>query len=257
MKIYFKKILKFLVLLLVLILPFLYLTHVKADSGWDSGYDSGGYSSGGYDSWDYDYDSGHSSESSGGLGSALVYFVFFLAIAVGLIIKGIYSGAHKIYNDVNEATGSDYNDISDEKLKEILPNYGVDELKQIIYDKYINILKTFAVLNEDKLKPLCDDEIYELYLDQIRDLKFKQLINIKNDFEIRKISLVGAKKDNDEIKVTIYIKTSYYDYTMNIKTKELVSGSKDKKITESTIVDFVYVNNDFLIRNKRNVNKTK
>lgn len=243
-----KDIAKYVLLVIVLMIPFFFITQVRADSGWDSGYDGGGYSTGG---GSYGGGINSSSDSSG---FSVIGFVFVVIIfLIVAVIKITYDSISNVRADIMDSVDGAYNDISEDKLKAILPNENIDEIKQTLFNKYLEIQSTCSSLNEEKLKKLCDEEINIIYLDKVKEAKKKNLMNIKCGFEILKLNLIGIKEENNEIVATIFLKTKYLDYVINPLNEELISGSKEDKVTSSYVINFVYVNNEFILRNERNV----
>ena len=249
----FIKLLKGFILLLVLIFPFVYLTQVKADSGWDTGYDSGGYDSGGwdsggYDSWDYDY--GHSSSnSSGGGGSSpyytssfgiddLIFVIFFFAV-IFFVIYGLSYAKGQAKPEINF-----HEDISDDKLKIIMPNYTLDELKKIVTQKFIDIQNAWMEFDYDKLRELCTDELYNSYVTQLDVLKIKNGKNIMSDFITQYIYITDVAVENKNYVVKAVLKIEFYDYVINTINNNVIRGRKSTKVLNTYNLEFVKSIND-------------
>lgn len=242
-----RKICKYIVLLLILTVPFIFLTQVKADSGWDTGYDSGGYSggySGGwdYDSYDYDNDYGHSSSSSYGYSNysytwdAYDFVIIIIVVAV-LIWIYVYSRSKKDAN--NNKTPNFYEDISEDRLKEIMPDYDIDELKAIAVEKFINIQNAWMEFNYDELRKLCTDELFNSYKIQLETLKLKNGKNIMSDFKSLFCYVTDVRVENNNYIVTFALKIEFYDYVIDTKTEKVTRGNKYDKVTNTYTLEFV------------------
>ena len=161
----FKNIFKKILLLLLVITPFGIVINVKADSGWDSSYDSGGsWSSGGYD---YDYNRSWSSDSdrvrSTGPADPREFTIFDLVLIVAFIFviyllilnskknkiedqKFIAAKKSKVYNDINESS-----------LKEILPTWELKNLKIHLFNKFTKIQNAWMNFEYDNLRKIVVD----------------------------------------------------------------------------------------------------
>ena len=178
-----KKYLKFLFIVLAICLPLMLIPVVKADSGWDSDYDSGGSWDSDWDSgssWDSDWDSGSSwssdddwdsdgSSSSGGMG--IIGFLIFVSIFY-FVIKAEIDRINRRngYGSNSLGSGSLYQDVTNEKITALLPNETVDSLKIIAYDTFIAVQNAWMDFDYDKLRELCTDELYNSYVSQLKTL---------------------------------------------------------------------------------------
>lgn len=241
-----KKMSKYVILLLILTIPFIFLTQVKADSGWDTGYDSGGYDSGGYSGgWDYDsydHDYGHSSSSSSGYNNysytwdAYDFVIIIIVVAV-LIWIYVYSRSKKDAK-VNR-TPNFYESISEDKLKEIIPGYSIDELKAIAVEKFINIQNAWMEFNYEELRKLCTDELFNSYKIQLETLKLKNGKNIMSDFKSLFCHVTDVRVENNNYIVTFTLRMEFYDYVIDTKTDKVIRGNKYDKVTNTYTLEFV------------------
>lgn len=254
MKEWSKRFSSFLLILCILMLSFSYLMPVRADSGWDTGYDSGGYDSGGwdsggYDSWDYDYE--HSSDygHSGGGGTNsyytssfgiddLVFVIFFFAVIFFVIYALSYArGQAKTEFNFHE-------DISEDKLKEIMPNYTVAKLKEIVTKKFIDIQNAWMEFDYDKLRELCTDELYNSYKTQLETLKIKNGKNIMSDFITQYIYITDAVVENNNYVIKAVLKIEFYDYVINTINNNVIRGRKNTKVLNTYNLELVKSIND-------------
>ena len=228
----------------------------RADSGWDSDYDSGGgwssSDSGGSwdssDSWSssgYDYDS-----YSGGSGSsAFTLMVLIVVIIIILLVmrNNNHSGLEptKYYDVRNSPTMLDNmrQDISQEEIKRILPDENLGSLKHMAYNKFVAIQEAWMEFNYDMLRVLCTDELYNSYKSQLETLEIKNGKNIMNAFNQEEIRIIGIKEENDMVTVKVYLRITFYDYVINKKSKEVIRGTKEHPITNNYEMEFVRKNN--------------
>ena len=239
-----KKIIIIIISIVCLGIALFTFTRVKADSGWDSSYDSGsdwGSSDWGSSdwgsSWDHDYGSSnyssHSYSSSGGsLGSSLLCMLTLVIIFVIITILNRIP-KRKITTEVPKSI---YSDVSDE----LLAKYGInkDEFKQMIYKKYVDIQNAWMNFDYDTLKNNLTDELYNSYLMQLEVLKSKKQKNIMSDFEKVDAKIINITEENNLINVKTYLRVWMHDYVVD-KDNKVVRGNKQYVIDIEYIIDWV------------------
>lgn len=240
-----KKFLIGLVITLTLVLSAVTLT-VKADSGWDTDYDSGSsWDSGGLwdssDSWDSDYShdsdySSHSSSSgSASTGVALLIIAMFFIIFVVVVTK---SSVPKRKGRVLPITKEidNYNRLSEEEANKVISNFNIEEFQfqayQIFYDTQI----AWMNFDYDKLKTLLTDELYNTYLMDLEALKIKKQQNTMKDFELVESKLINLKEENGTFVATVILEVKFYDYIEDINSHKILRGNPSKKIDNTYII---------------------
>lgn len=232
-----KKSLICLISVLCLIVAIFTFNRVKADSGWDSSYDSGGgFSSGwGYDygsSWSHDYGSSSRYRSSGGSysgsnsnSSSSPLDVVFFFIIMFIIFYGVIDSSVIKYYDVDE---------------QLLKKYGInkEKFKKMVYEKYVCIQEAWMNFDYDKLKDNLTNELYNSYMMQLDALKLKKQKNIMSDFKLIDIKIIDISSANDLVNVRTYLRVRMYDYVVD-EDNNVVRGTKSKKIDIEYIIDFV------------------
>ena len=221
------------------------LNRVRADSGWDTSYDSGGWDIGGGGDygggWDSS-DSWSSGGSSGGYSSGdpssfiFVLFLFIIFIVIlSMLSEASHKGGSRTKNLVMRA------DISEDRIKELLPDETLGSLKHMAFEKFIQIQNAWMDFDNDKLRELCTDELYNTYVADLDVLKIKNGKNIMSDFDQEEIKIVDIKNENDIVTVTVYLRVNFYDYVINEKDQTVIRGNKTYKITNNYNMDFVRV----------------
>ena len=223
------------------------LKKVRTDSGWDSSYDSGGgsssssWDSGGSswssgDSWSSS-DYGSSSGSySGSAGDAMITLIFWIII---IIIIVAVSNSRNSNNTSSTKKVSMRADISEDLIKELLPNESLGSLKHMAFQKFVDIQNAWMEFDYDKLRELCTDELYNSYVSQLDTLKLKNGKNIMTAFDQEEIRIINIKKEAKLITVEVYLRVTFYDYVINNKTKEVIRGTKDHTLTNNYEMQFV------------------
>ena len=215
---------KFKSLICILLGVFVLLTtlNVKADSGWDSSYDSGGSS----------YSSSSHSSSRGGRASELWYVTFIIGIVIVVILIGKDS-------ENSTTTNYHYDDISLEDLQKYLPDKTFEQLKEDIFDCFVNIQDAWMNFDYGILKETCTDELYNTYVSQLETLKLKNRQNIMYDYQNLDMKITNITSENNVVSLTVYAKIRFYDYVINTKNDKVTRGSKDSLLTNHYLMTFV------------------
>ena len=245
-----KYILKIISIVFVLIIPFAMLMTVKADAGWDTDYGGGGgggYSDwgggGGYDGWDVGGYDGHNSRSyysTADSSTLLSLFLFFLVLFIVIAVynSGTYSKSKKESKYMHFADPS-YQDMDVEKLREIVPDMSIGNLKNMVYENFVNVQNAWMEFDYDKLRELCTDELFNTYKAQLETLKLKKGKNIMTAFDMVDIKITNATIENDNVILTTYLCINFYDYVINTETKQTIRGTKETMVHNNYILTFV------------------
>lgn len=221
------------------------ISFVKADSGWDSDYDSdwGSDWDSDYDSdwgsdWDYDDDYswsyGDGEFSYSGNGSDFFAFLVFAIIIIVIILKnrGMKKNSSYSFN-------FDYKDVSND----VLEKYGIDlvEFKKMVFDKYVAIQNAWSEFDYDALRNLLTDELYNSYTMQLDALQVKKQKNIMSDFSNIDCKITKVTEENNIIDVTVYLRVQMFDYVID-KDNKVVRGNKNQRFDINYIIHFVKTN---------------
>ena len=250
---------KYVLVLLCVIIPFSLMVPVKADSGWDSDYDSGWDSGSDWDSgsswddYDYDYDSDWGSSSGGSYGGSSgsmsgfeAIFTITMFIVIIIIIataskskKPNYGSTTYTNNNVMYLNTQQYADIAESKVTALLPDETLGSLKNMAYKKFVAVQNAWSEFDYDKIRELCTDELYNSYVSQLDTLKLKKGKNVMNDFQQNSIKIINIKEEAGNIVVTVYLNVSFYDYVINTVSGDVTRGTNQRKLTNNYILTFV------------------
>lgn len=200
----------FLFILGILLISFLVFTLVTdfnmfslaTDSGFDTSYDGGG------------------SSGDGSIIDLIILAIHYpiptLIIIVIMVLISISEKNKRRTYDNNLNYQFIENKYSHTQNKEILK-----QTYQIFYDVQI------AWMNFDynKLRTLVNDELYNMYYNELETLKLKGQRNIMEGFRINNISLVSTKEENSVIEYCVNLKVSFFDYIIDTNGN-VVRGSK-------------------------------
>jgi len=215
---------------------------VKADSGWDSSYDSGGWDSGGSDWGGSDWGGSSWGSSTGGSysGDSGGIGVVIIAIIIIIIIYNATNNRNKPSGGSNIKTKSNnYQDMNIEKIKEIDPALNIADFKSQVFNIYKDIQTAWMNFDTDTIRKLTTDEIYNMYSSQLETLKLKNQKNIMSDITLEEAKIIDMKKVNDVITTNVYLRIKCYDYVIKEKTGETVRGKNKEKIIIEYILSFV------------------
>ncbi len=253
-----KKIIVFTILtLLISFFTFNFLS-VKADSGWDSDYDSWDSSSdwdSDYDSWDSssDWSSSSSSHSSGSSGDAGAIFVWFIIIMIIIIIIASKNNNNKGGGTRPKDTqgNSNFEKTVDEKdIQNHISGFSKAQFLDQAYDTFVAVQNAWTEFDYDKLRSLLTDELYNSYHSQLVALKAKKQKNIMSDFDKKKIDITDMKISEDKITLKVSLTVSFYDYVVD-KDDNVTRGTKSYKLTNSYDLTFI----SSLSEDKKNAKK--
>ena len=241
------------ILLLTLSFGLMYMP-VKADSGWDSDYDSGGWDSdwgSDWDSdwgsdWDSDYGSSWSGSSGGGSysGSSGGIGVIIIAVIIIIIVFSITNNKNNRNRpgggNTNIRTKSNnYHDTSIQKISMVDPNLNPAEFKSQAFNIYKDIQTAWMEFDTGTIRKLTTDEIYNMYSSQLETLKLKGQKNIMKDITLEEAKIIDIKKTSNIITANVYLRVKCYDYVIKEKTRETVRGKDNQKIIIEYVLSFV------------------
>lgn len=246
MKEQIKKIIKIILLLIILFIPIYIAPISRSDSGWDSSYGGGGgsYGGGSYGGGSYgggSYGGGYSSGGSysGELDAASLVATFLVFITLVLLMAYIASKAKAPVDNKNKYLMYAYQDITEEKLKTIMPKDNLDHLKLEAFHNFVQIQDAWMNFDYKTLREYCSDELYNTYKSQLETLKLKNGQNIMSEYDNIDTKIIDIESVNGEIIMKVFMCVEFFDYVINTKTKEITRGSDEYKLVNNYIMTFV------------------
>ena len=205
---------------------------VRADSGWDGDYD---YDYGGSSGWDFDlgdHDYGSSSNypkrnnntSDDDLAGAFLALGIFVIVGIGITVVIISQAKNKSNNLTSNNFGYDI-----QKIKEILPDFDLNEFKQTTYEIYKNIQNSWMNFDYDELKKYTTNELFNLYKSELTALKVKKQKNIMSDLSLINFNITNMEKGINDINIKVRMTVSCLDYVVD-KDENVVRGTKSRKV---------------------------
>lgn len=222
------------ILLIVTIIP-LQIMITRADSGWGSSYSGGSSSSSSSSSYSsYSSHSSYSSSSSSYDGEASIEDIIISIVVIAIIFIVIAKFGGK-----GEGTSSSYKDISEDTLKEFLPNETLETLKQEIWDNFVDVQNAWMEFDYDKFEEIISEELYDSYVNDLEVLKLKKGKNVMSDFEKLDIKIIKVEKENGVITVESYLNAKFYDYVIDTTNNHITRGGNAYKINNRYILKHV------------------
>ena len=234
-----KKVKYFLGILCTLLFGALFLLNldnIKADSGWDVDFDTGGSDWGGSSWSSSDWDSGYSYSGSSSSGSSSSFgFVVFIIIVVIIIYYLKYNNVKTTSKYIPEYK---YSPIDEEYIKKYIDDFNKQKFLDDAYQIYLDTQKAWSNFDTKSLRNLLTDELFNTYNMQLKALKAKKQKNIMSDFALEKIYTTAINVSNNQITMKVVLEVSFFDYVVDI-SNNVLRGNKNHKVSVTYELTFV------------------
>ena len=195
---------------------------IKADSGFDSSWDSGSSDWG--RSSDWDSSSWDSSDSDGDLSGSGMLAVIVITVIVIIVISIICSKKEVKLTEIDS-----YSKLSDDEIHEYISDLDIEKFNNKVFDNYKKIQEAWSNFDIDTIRNLVSDEIYNMYSMQLDTLKVKSQKNIMSDITYVNNYITNIIVDNDTETIETILKVSCFDYLVDDKNN-VVRGNKNIKL---------------------------
>jgi len=202
--------------LLLFLFVFVCAKVVSADSGWGGSYDSGS-SSDFSSSSSSSFDSGSSSDLS-----VTEIIILFVIIFIVVELYNKYSG--QLSKKVVPKKSYDI-----ERIKEILPDFDVNEFQNQSYEIYKKIQIAWMDFDFKTLRKYTTDELYHSYQAQLTILKAKKQKNVMKNFDLQNFAVLDMEHDEIHISLKVHMLVECNDYVVDQKDK-VVRGTSSRKV---------------------------
>ena len=212
------------------------LDNIKADSGWDVDFDTGGSDWGGSSWSSSDWDSGYSYSGSSSSGSSSSFgFVVFIIIVVIIIYYLKYNNFKTTSKYIPEYK---YSPIDEEYIKKYIDDFNKQKFLDDAYQIYLDTQKAWSNFDTKSLRNLLTDELFNTYNMQLKALKAKKQKNIMSDFALEKIDTTAINVSNNQITMKVVLEVSFFDYVVDI-SNNVLRGNKNHKVSVTYELTFV------------------
>lgn len=181
----------------------------------------------------------------------IITFLVFL-ISLGILSYYLLKPEPKVKN---ENMGYRYKEVSLEEISK----YGIDikKLKEIIYQKFIDIHKALSDMDKKLLKKHLTDDLYKAYVIELNDLNKENKKIINRDIELVNIKIYNIEKIYGVLHIDIYLNVRMIDYVVD---KNDSVNNYDKMDFEYELnfvkkLDVEESNSDYLLSKKSCINK--
>ena len=232
-----KKIFMFIIVILLVVFPAMV---VVADSGFDSDYDSGGSDWSSSDSWSSSDDSWSDSDSGGSYSSELSGddAVIGIIIFIMIILYAIFKKSKKIPAS-SISTPIVKKKISDEEIKKIDAELNTDIIVSKTFNLYKELQNAWMEFDNDKIRTLVSDELFNAYKMQLNTLKTNGQKNIMEDITKVNGYVSALRKEGNIETADVVLSVTMRDYIVN-KYNAVVRGNKNiNEITYFITIDKV------------------
>lgn len=118
----------------------------------------------------------------------------------------------------------------------------VEKLKETLYQIFVDVQMAWMEFDYDALAKLCSDELYNSYKSDLEILKVRNGKNIMSDFNIVKIGIIEAEKDEIKTTVKMVLEVTFHDYVINELTGKVIRGKKSTIMDNAYILEYVKYN---------------
>lgn len=237
-----KKIVIFLVVLLIIGIQKPTFADVGSFESYDSGSDWGGSSYSSSSSWDddddWDYYSGRASSSYDGPGSGLLGGISALVFIGAIIYYCIkvskeYKERVGVRNQINRVQNTVVSEpVIDEaaievKIKEIDELFNKEEFNQKAKMLFVKMQNAWTNRKWEEIRPFETDELFEQHQSQIEGYIRNKQINVMDRICVLYSKLYRFEQKGDKDVLEIVLKSRMADYIINEDTDEIVRGDKN------------------------------
>lgn len=236
-----KKIIIFILLLVIITIPKISIADVGSFESYDSGSDWGGSSYSSWDDdddWDYDWDdddwdSSSSSSGSGTLGG--IAALAFLGIMVYIAIKTSkdYNTRYQQRRPINRVQNTVVSEpiinesIIELKIKETDELFNKEEFNQKAKMLFVKMQNAWMDRNWEEIRAFETDELFEQHQSQIEGYIRNKQINVMDRICVLYSKLYRFEQKGDKEVLEIILKSRMADYIIDEDTKEVIKGDKN------------------------------
>lgn len=215
---------------------------VRADSGWDGSYDSGGSTGGGgWTGGGWSTGGGHKNNWTNSnrrptYGSQklstfhLVTIMTFFAVSliILMIVYWVKNANYKSYRSPLPSTTTTDVPLNDvDRIKRILPDFDEKKFIDQAFETYKKIQEAWMDFDYETLRKWTTDELYNLYHSQLVALNLKKQKNIMKDFRFISAKIVDQEYNDKKISVSINMRIECHDYVVDKEGKVVRGTDKD------------------------------
>lgn len=170
-----------------------------------------------------------------------IFFIYFLVIT--LIV------AFKIVKKTSEE--DTYKVKTKEEISKLLGNYDINRLYKMCFDEYITIEANLTTYTIDNVKTYLDDNMYNSYKEEQTSLLNKNEKHVLINTTFVSGGLIDYKVVGNIQEFQLEIVFNTIEYTVNLETGTITSGSTTRVKKYTYVFTFNYENNILKLVNKK------
>ena len=218
--------------------------NVKADSGFDSSWDSDSSSSYDYDydygsSWgssrDNDYSSSYNNESgSSGSGQSsdpnkVGFYIFIVVLVIVIIGFAIMSVEYSNLSPDNNSNDDNDDILSPMDIRAILGDkFDIDGFYKNAFQIYYDVQIAWMDNDIERVRSILSDEMFNTYKMQLETLKVKNQKNMMEDINLVNVYITNIRKENNKEVIDVIMNVTCRDYLIDINTSSVLRGNRNK-----------------------------
>ncbi len=159
----------------------------------------------------------------------------FLIVLFLIVILLIYNPLKSKNKEENDAIDN-LKDIPIEELNKL--NINIDEFKVETFKLFKDIEQYWINKNDDKLRFLLSEDLYNEYKKEVAVLDFNKQKNIIDNIELLDIKITKLYNEGNDKYADVYLKISLYDYIVD-ENNNVIRGFNDKKKEDELLLTFL------------------
>lgn len=185
----------------------------------------------------------------------MILLMIFIILILYFVIK-LNQKRKKNHNETDSRLNKEYVK-KEEEIEKVIPNFNLEEFKNMVFEKYQKIEKAYMEFDEETLKKSCTESLFLIYQSKLQSLKRKKYQNRKGDFRQITFRVIDLLKK--ETKVFLKIRTTIwcYDYIVD-QNGSIVKGRENKRCIyeyEMVFEKFINNNSEWLLSKKEIISK--
>ncbi len=219
--------------IIVFLLCAVFTLHI--DVGADVGNFAGNSDYGYHNDYDYNYDNDETDETDDdSLFSGDFWVIVLGALIVYLVVICGQKSKEKGKKNATSAPRSKPDDrrtddesASIDEYAEIDPNFSPTALCEKVSNIYVQMQNCWTAKDIEPIRPYFTDALFTQMERALRDIVRRGETNIVERIAVLEVTLISFRQSEGEDIITVRLQTRITDYTINDRTQEIVSGSRN------------------------------
>ena len=141
-----------------------------------------------------------------------------------VVLNRDYNGSRDLGLDNSPYIGD-----SDSEIQKYFPDLNERNLIEKLVNIFIDVQEAWMLFDDESLKKLCSDELYNSYKSDLAVLKMKNEQNIMNDFKLEACNIKGIREENGLVVIDLFLHLTFRDYVVDGNGK-VIKGDYNKRV---------------------------